>query len=185
MDRRANLPGTTQGPHSTPTPETPGWGDGSIKYNPSGVRVCPPWLKGQAGRWASPDCVWWLAEVPSATAARARTLRKGRPGASPPSLRDERDARCKRLPRPNGRRTHHTPRGADVSRTHPVSPRRSPSGRRDVASGDGGPARCPALESSPFGAGRMSTAISTRSSRWRDASVAVVHVKSRRALLGV
>ena len=77
--------------------------------------------------------------------ARARTLRKGRPGASPPSLRDERYARCKRIPRPNGRRIRHTPRGADVSRTNPVSPCRTPFGRRGVASGDVGPARCPAL----------------------------------------
>jgi len=89
--------------------------------------------------------------------ARARTRRKGRPGASLPSLRDERDARCKRIPRPNGRRTRHTPRGADVSRTNPVSPRRTPSGRREVASGDTGPARCPTLESSRFSAGRMSS----------------------------
>jgi len=88
--------------------------------------------------------------------ARARTLRKGRPEASPLSLRDERDARCKRIPRPNGRRTRHTPRGADVSRTNPVSPRRTPFGRREVANGDVGPAHCPALESSPFRAGRMS-----------------------------
>jgi hypothetical protein len=89
--------------------------------------------------------------------ARARTRGTLRPGASPPSLRDERDARCKRIPRPNGRRTRHTPRGADVSRTNPVSPRRTPFGRRDVASGDTGPARCRTLESSRFSAGRMST----------------------------
>ena len=90
--------------------------------------------------------------------ARARTQGNLRLGASPLSLRDERDARCKRIPRPNGRRTRHTPRGADVSRTNPVSPRRTPFGRREVASGDVGPARCPALESSRFSAGRMSTA---------------------------
>jgi len=88
--------------------------------------------------------------------ARARTRGNRRPGASPPSRRDERDARCKRIPRPNGRRTRHTPRGADVSRTHPVSPHRTSFGRREVASGDVGPARCPTLESSPFRAGRMS-----------------------------
>jgi hypothetical protein len=88
--------------------------------------------------------------------ARARTRGPLRPGASPPSLRDERDARCKRIPRPNGRRIRHTPHGADVSRTNPVSPRRTPFGRREVASGDTGPARCPALESSRFSAGRMS-----------------------------
>ena len=88
--------------------------------------------------------------------ARARTQGNLRPGASPPSLRDERNARCKRIPRPDGRRTRHTPLGADVSRTHPVSPRRTPFGRRDVANGDTGPARCPALESSRFSAGRMS-----------------------------
>ena len=35
--------------------------------------------------------------------ARARTRGTLRPGASPPSLRDERDARCKRIPRPHGR----------------------------------------------------------------------------------
>ena len=90
--------------------------------------------------------------------ARARTRGNPRPGAFPPSLRDEWDARCKRIPRLNGRATRHTPRGADVSRTHPVSPRRTPSGKREVVSGDAGPARCPALESSPFRAGRMSTA---------------------------
>jgi hypothetical protein len=88
--------------------------------------------------------------------ARARTRGNLRLGASPPSLRDERDVRCKRIPRPNGRRTRHTPRGADVSRTNPVSPRRTPFGRREVASGDTGPARCPTLESSPFRAGRVS-----------------------------
>ena len=88
--------------------------------------------------------------------ARARTRGNPRPGASPPSLRDERDARCKRIPRPDGRRTRHTPLGADVSCTNPVSPRRTPSGRREVASGDVGPARCPALESPRFRAGRMS-----------------------------
>ncbi|SFC29726.1 hypothetical protein SAMN05444422_106266 [Halobiforma haloterrestris] len=70
--------------------------------------------------------------------ARARTQGNLRLGASPPSLRDERDARCKRIPRPNGRRTRHTPRGADVSRTNPVSlagPRSAgeklPAGTRD------------------------------------------------------
>jgi len=89
--------------------------------------------------------------------ARARTQGNLRLGASPPSLRDERDARCKRIPRSNGRRTRHTPRGADVSRTNPVSPRRTPFGRREVVSGDTGLARCLALESSPFSAGRMST----------------------------
>ena len=68
--------------------------------------------------------------------ARARTRGNPRLGESPPSLRDERDARCKRIPRPNGRRIRHTPRGADVSRTNPVSPRRTSFGRRDVASGD-------------------------------------------------
>ena len=88
--------------------------------------------------------------------ARARTQGNLRLGASPPSLRDERDARCKRIPRPNGRRIRHTPRGADVSRTNPVSPRRIPFGRREVASGDVGPACCPTLESSRFSAGRMS-----------------------------
>jgi len=88
--------------------------------------------------------------------ARARTRGTLRPGASPPSLRDERDARCKRISRPNGRRTRHTPCGADVSRTNPVSPRRTPFGRREVASGDVGPTRCPTLESSRFSAGRMS-----------------------------
>ncbi|SDY14697.1 hypothetical protein SAMN04487946_10772 [Halobellus clavatus] len=91
--------------------------------------------------------------------ARARTRGNLRPWASPPSLRDERDTRCKRIPRPNGRRIRHTPRGADVSRTNPVSPRRTPFGRREVANGDVGPARCPTLESSPFNAGRMSTVI--------------------------
>ena len=35
--------------------------------------------------------------------ARARTQGNLRLGASPPSLRDERDARCKRIPRPHGR----------------------------------------------------------------------------------
>jgi hypothetical protein len=75
--------------------------------------------------------------------ARARTQGNLRPGASPPSLRDERDARCKRIPRPNGRRTRHTPHGADVSRTHPVSPRRTRFGRRDVANGDVGPTPVP------------------------------------------
>ena len=35
--------------------------------------------------------------------ARARTRGNLRPGASPPSLRDEQDARCKRIPRPHGR----------------------------------------------------------------------------------
>jgi len=88
--------------------------------------------------------------------ARARTQGNLWPGASLPSLWDERDARCKRIPRPNGRRIRHTPCGADVSRTNPVSPRWTPSGRREVASGDSGPARCPALESSRFSAGRMS-----------------------------
>jgi hypothetical protein len=100
--------------------------------------------------------------------ARARTLGTRRLGASPPSLRDERDARCKRIPRPHGRRTRHTPRGADVSRTNPVSPRRTPFGRREVASGDVGATRCPALESSPFRTGRMSTPTRTgsRPSSW-------------------
>jgi hypothetical protein len=88
--------------------------------------------------------------------ARARTRGNLRPGASPPSLRDEREARCKRIPRPTGRRIRHTPRGADVSRMNPVSPRRTPFGRREVANGDAGPARCPVLESSRFSAGRMS-----------------------------
>jgi len=88
--------------------------------------------------------------------ARARTRGNLRPGASPPSFRDEWDARCKRIPRPSGRRTRHTPRGADASRTNPVSPRRTPFGRREVASGDTGPARCPTPESSRFSAGRMS-----------------------------
>ena len=96
--------------------------------------------------------------------ARARTRGDLRPGASPLSLRDERDARCKRIPRPNGRRIRHTPRGADVSRTNPVSPRRTPFGRRDVASGDAGPARCLTLESSRFSAGRMSSAQSAPAS---------------------
>ncbi len=47
--------------------------------------------------------------------ARTRVLRKRRPGESPPSLRDERDARYKRIPRPNtphpsrGRRIAHEP----------------------------------------------------------------------------
>ena len=88
--------------------------------------------------------------------ARARTRGNLRPGASPPSLRDERDARCKRRPRPNGRQTRQTSRGADALRTNPLSPRQTPFGRRGVANGDVGPARCPALESSPFRAGRMS-----------------------------
>ena len=91
--------------------------------------------------------------------ARARTHRKVRPGASPPSLRDERDARGKGIPRPNGRRIRHTPHRAYVVRTNPVPPRRTPFGRREVASRDAGPARCPTLESSRFSAGRMSTGI--------------------------
>src|SRR6056297_2135831 len=89
--------------------------------------------------------------------ARARTRGNPRPGASPPSLRDKRDTRCKRIPRPNGRRIRHTPRGADVSRTHPVSPRRTPFGRREVANEDTGTPRCPTLEPSRFSAGRMSS----------------------------
>ena len=88
--------------------------------------------------------------------ARARTRGNPRPGASPPSFRDERNARCKRIPRPNGRRIRHTPCRADVSRTNPVSPYRTPFGRREVAGGDVGATRCPALESSRFSAGRMS-----------------------------
>ena len=67
--------------------------------------------------------------------ARARTPRKGRPGASPLSLRDERDARCKRIPRPNGRATRHTPHGADGSRTNPVLPTRTPSSGRKLPAG--------------------------------------------------
>jgi hypothetical protein len=42
---------------------------------------------------------------------RARTRRKGRPGASPNSLVDGGDARCKRIPRPSGRPRRHTPSG--------------------------------------------------------------------------
>ncbi len=111
------------------------------KKRPSPNCACPSWHEGQAGRW------------------HGLCLDAGKPAIRgiPPSLRDERDARCKRIPRPNGRRIRHTPHGADVSRTNPVSPRRTPFGRREVASGDVGPARCPALESSRFSARRMSS----------------------------
>jgi hypothetical protein len=95
--------------------------------------------------------------------ARARTLGNRRLGASPPSLRDERDARCKRIPRPNGRRTRHTPRGADVSRTNPVSPRRTPFGRRDVASGDTGRPAVPRWNPHPSGRGGCQRGVPVRS----------------------
>ena len=161
----------TKATNPSPRGRHRGRGDTAGKKRPSPDCACPPWSferrmasfvmtrdrwslephEGQAGRWHGP--------CPDAGTPRLE--------ASPPSLRDDRDARCKRIPRPNGRATRHTPRGADVSRTNPVSPRRTPSGKRDVASGDTGPARCPALESSPFRARRMSILV-RRSSGERE-----------------
>ena len=155
-----------EGHHTVPARASPRpWRHGRQKSDP-----CPivPAHRGTKGRQADGT-------------ARARTQGNLRLGASPPSLRDKRDARCKRIPRPNGRRTRHTPRGADVSRTNPVSPRRTPFGRREVADGDARPACCPTEESSPLRAGRMSSlrAVALGEDRGRspvDSSSGVCHV---------
>ena len=138
MDRRANLPGTTQGPHSTPTPETLGWGDGSIKYSPSGVRVCPPWPKGQAGRWHGP-C------ARAAKEARAGVPALPRGGTGRTRQGDSGSVRTRNPPHPaRGSRRAHTPEAVSASRGRRRYP---PTGRT---------ARPQAEESSPFRAGRMS-----------------------------
>lgn len=67
--------------------------------------------------------------------ARARTRGNLRPKAYPDSLTDGGYAQCKRIPRPFGRRTRHTPRGAYVPCVNPVLPHRTPSGGRKLPAG--------------------------------------------------
>jgi len=100
----------------------------------SDPRPCVPAHRGAKGRQADGTARARIVMDqrslgPCERRSREQTRGNLRPGASLPSLRDERDARCKRIPRPNGRRTRHTPRGANVSCTNPVSPRRTPFGR--------------------------------------------------------
>ncbi len=149
---------------TTPFPRGRHWGccETTDRRRPFPNCACPSWSFKRPGVFDDDETYDGLNHTKGRQAdgtARARTVRKGRPGASPLSLRDERDAQCKRIPRPLGCRTRHTPHRADVPRTNPVSPRRTPFSRRDVASGDTGPARCPALESSRFSAGKRPTAV--------------------------
>ena len=117
--------------------------------------ACPLWHEGQAGRWHGP-CL--DAEKPCDWAYPRRL------------------SKTNEIHRASGHRVTRTPKtpipyGTHVSRTNPVSPRRTSFGRRDAASGDMGPARCPVLEFSRFREGRMSsTAVSLSS--WPK----VVHV---------
>ena len=81
----------------------------ATQTNTGGVRACPPWQKGQAGRWHGP-C------PPSCKRRRSPDTRYRLCGETGYGVL------CKRIPRPHGRRTRHTLQRADVLSTNPVLP---------------------------------------------------------------
>lgn len=135
---RSRRLGTTQGPHSTLTPETLGWGDGSTTYSPCGVRVCPPWPTWQAGRWHGP-----CARAANGARAGIPASLRGRTGSTRHG--DSASIRTRNPPHPSqSSRRAHQPEAVSASggrRRHP------PTGR---------PARPRAEEFSASRVGRMS-----------------------------
>ena len=72
-----------------PCPWNMEWGDGTTQSNPVGVRACPPWQKGQAGRWHGP-CPstlkpWAVVRCSLGRCARRYSVLAGTPNPPHPS----------------------------------------------------------------------------------------------------